>query len=99
MFEQINKNIIEILGINNLPKEIQEQALERLGSIVYQAIIVRALTLMEEKDQDKFQELLDQDSDPDTLFSYLNEKVGDIESIAYEEANNFKEENSEPQSL
>ena len=92
MFEQINNKIIETLGIDKLPKDEQKDRLEFLGATVYQDIIARTFSLMNEEDKDKFEEIVSSDDvSPEQIFSFLTERIPDLEQIAIEEANKYKE--------
>lgn len=95
MFNTINKNIIEILGINTLPVEQQKEAMERLGAIVYQEVMLRVLDIMSEEDKDVFEKLIEKNPDPEAMFIFLAEKVPNIDQIVNEEAQNLREESAE----
>jgi hypothetical protein len=92
MFNKINKKIIGILEIDELPIDQQKRAMEELGPIVYQEIMVRVLDKMNEEDRKGFEELIAKDPDPETMFAYLSEKVPDVEQIAEEEAEKLQKE-------
>ena len=95
MFNQINKNIVLILGINALPVEKQKEAMERLGVIVYQEVMLRVLDILTEEDKDEFEKLIEKDPNPETLFGFLSEKLPDFEEIVREEAEKLREESAE----
>lgn len=95
MFNTINKNIIEILGINSLPVEQQKEAMEKLGAIVYQEVMLRVLDIMSEEDKDLFEKLIEANPDPEAMFVFLAEKVPNIDQIVIEEAQSLKEESAE----
>lgn len=92
MFNTINNNIVTTLGINALPVEQQKEAMEKLGAIVYQEIIMRALDIMKEEDKDEFEKLIEKNPDPETMFTFLASKVPNIETIAAEEAEKLRTE-------
>ncbi len=95
MFNTINKNIIEILGINALPVEQQKEAMEKLGAIVYQEVMLRVLDIMSEEDKDAFEKLIEVNPDPEAMFTFLAEKVPNIDQIVTEEAQALREESAE----
>jgi len=95
MFNEINKNIVVTLGINTLPVEKQKEAMERLGAIVYQEVMLRVLDILSEEDKDEFEKIIEKNPDPDILFEYLINKVPNLEQIVKEEAENLREEASE----
>ena len=92
MLQTINNNIIKILGIDSLPIEKQKEAIERLGAIVYQETMLRVLDILSEEDKDAFQALIEKNPDPETLFSFLSEKVPTLDTIVNEEAEKLRTE-------
>jgi hypothetical protein len=95
MFNDINKNIVVTLGINTLPVEQQKETMERLGTIVYQEVMLRALDILTEEDKDEFEKLIEKDPNPETMFGFLSEKIPNLEEIVIEEAKKLKEESTE----
>jgi len=95
MLNKIQNNIIETLGINKLPIEDQKEAMEKLGGIVYEETILKALEIMEEKDQEEFAKLVEKNPDPEIILTFLNEKIPNLEEIIKEEAEKLRNESSE----
>jgi hypothetical protein len=95
MFNQINKNIVLILGINTLPIEKQKEAMERLGSIVYQEVMLRVLDILTEEDKDEFEKLIEKNPNPENLFDFLSNKLPNFEEIVKEEAEKLRDESAE----
>jgi hypothetical protein len=95
MFSKINDNIIKTLGIDVLPEEQQKETMEKLGAIVYQEVMLRVLDLMSEEDKDEFEKLIAVNQDPEAMFTYLAEKVPNIDDIAKEEAEKLKNESAD----
>jgi hypothetical protein len=95
MFDTINNNIITVLGIDTLPVEQQKEAMERLGAIVYQEVMLRALDEMNDEDKDEFEKLIETNPDPEAMFTFLAAKVPTIDSIAAEEAEKLRSESTD----
>ena len=95
MFDTINNNIITILGIDKLPAEQQKEAMERLGAIVYQEVMLRAIDAMTDEQKDEFEKLIEKDPDPETMFIFLSEKVPNIAAIVAEEAEKLRTESAD----
>jgi len=93
MFNQINKNVVTILGIDTLPIGEQKGEMERLGTIVYGEVIERTLDILTEEDKDEFEKLIDINEDPEKMFEFLSDKIPDLEEIVKEEAEKLREEN------
>ncbi len=95
MFNEINKNIVITLGINSLPVEQQKEAMERLGSIVYQEVMIKSIELLEESDKDEFEKLIEKDPNPNTMFEFLSKKIPNLNEIVIEEAEKLRDESAE----
>jgi hypothetical protein len=94
MFETINNNILTILGIETMPAELQQEATERLGGIVYQKAILRALDIMTDEEDGEFEKLLEKDPDPEAIFTFLSMKIPTIAAIVTEEAEKVRAANN-----
>lgn len=95
MFNEINKNIVVTLGINKLPIEQQKEAMERLGTIVYQEVMIRVLDILSEKDKDEFEKIVSENPNPENLFDFLSSKIPNIEDIVVEESKKLQDEAKE----
>ncbi|MFA6251243.1 MAG: DUF5663 domain-containing protein [Candidatus Paceibacterota bacterium] len=95
MFNQINKNIVLTLGINALPVEKQKEAMERLGAIVYQEVMLRVLDILTEEEKDEFEKQIEKDSNPEAMFEFLSGKIPNLEEIVKGEAEKLREESAE----
>jgi len=90
----IEKNIIEVLELENLPREEAEEILIRTGAVIYENVLLRVMETMTEKDQDDFEKILDNEGKPEEIFSFLKERVKDFEKIVKEESEKFKNKTS-----
>jgi hypothetical protein len=95
MFNTINNNIIKILGIDTLPIEQQKETMEKLGAIVYQEVMLRALDAMTDEDKDEFEKLIEKDPSPEAMFTFLSQKVPNLDAIAKEEAEKLHAESAD----
>ncbi|KND48045.1 MAG: hypothetical protein AB201_00385 [Parcubacteria bacterium C7867-006] len=84
-------DVIKEWGLQKLSPEKQEEMVERIGRIMYQAILVRSLDILSEKEQDEFDALLDKDdTTPQTVLSFLESKIPTFQELLKEEKNNLK---------
>ncbi len=90
MTNPIQKNIIEALELESLPPEEMVEILQRIGALIYQNVLMRAMENMKDKDQDEFEKILDDNAEPTEIFSFLKNKVPDFEKMIDEEAEKFK---------
>lgn len=90
----IKNNIISSLNLDNLPEKEQEEIIIRIGSIIYQNVLIRVMETTADKEQDEFEKLLDNNAKPEEIFSFLKNNVKDFEKIVNEEAEKFKDKAS-----
>ncbi len=87
----LSKDIIEDWGLGSLPPDKQADVVDRMGKMIYQAILVRALDILSEKEQEEFDSILDNDnSTPQDVLSFLKSKIPTFDQIVIEERNNLK---------
>jgi len=91
----INEKIIKSLELDKLSEKEQEDTLLRIGGIIYQNVLMRVLDVMEDKDQDEFEKLLDNNGSPEEIFTFLKNKNPNFEQIITEEAMKFKNKASD----
>ncbi|TSC70287.1 MAG: Uncharacterized protein CEO12_491 [Parcubacteria group bacterium Gr01-1014_46] len=89
----LSNDIIVEWGLQSLPQEKQIEMVERIGKIIYQAILVRSLDILSEKEQTEFDLLLDEDTTtPDDVLAFLQKKIPSFEKMVLEERKNLKED-------
>ena len=89
----LSKDIIAEWGLGSLPEPKQVEMVERIGRIMYQAILIKALDILSEKEQTEFDLLLDEDSTtPDTVLAFLQKKIPTFERLVRDERKNLKED-------
>mgnify|MGYP001608058121 FL=1 len=86
----IEKNITDALDLSALPVEEQQEILIRTGTVIYQNVLMRVMEILTEEEQNEFEKLLDNEAKPEKIFSFLKNKVKDLEKIIEEEASKFK---------
>lgn len=82
--QNIRQTIIDALNLDTLPEEMQNDAVKEMGEHIFQLLVVHAMTVLNEKDRETLANFLDADTDIGTVFSFLEEKVPDIQTIAEE---------------
>ncbi len=89
----LSNDIIKEWGLGSLPQEKQIELVERIGRIIYQAVLVRTLDILSDKEQDEFDDLLNQDTTtPDDVFAFLQKKIPTFNQIMLEERKNIRED-------
>jgi hypothetical protein len=91
MDPKLRQTIIDNLGIASLPVAQQDQMIERIGKLIFQGTLMRALQDMTEQDQKELETLLKTPNEA-ALMGFLKAKVPNLEEIVKEEAERFKQE-------
>lgn len=89
----LSKDIIKEWGLESLPEAKQVEMVDRIGRIMYQAILVRALDILSEKEQTEFDLLLDEDTTtPQDVLAFLQKKIPTFDQLVEEERKSLKED-------
>lgn len=93
MNAQLKQAIINDLGLGALSLAEQDTAIERVGKLIFQSVLLRVSETLNETDQKALEKLLGEPaSDPSTLFTFLGEKAPNLNELVKEEVFRFKEE-------
>lgn len=87
----LSQNLIVEWGLQKLPLEEQTDMIERLGRIIYQALLVRSLDILSDVEQEELDLLLDEDTTevPDVLV-FLESKIPTFQIVLQEEVEKLK---------
>lgn len=89
----LSKDIIEDWGLGSLPPDKQADVVDRMGKMIYQAVLVRALDILSEKEQEEFDVILDKDSStPQEVLAFLKSKIPTFDQLVIEERNSLKQD-------
>ena len=87
-------SIIRALGLDptTMAPEMQQEVLGRVGTLVYQAVLIRVMEVLSDEDVAEFEKLIDGWADQDKIFDFLKVKVMNLDDLIKEEALKFKNE-------
>ncbi|MBU0707940.1 hypothetical protein KKG41_06230 [Patescibacteria group bacterium] len=88
----LESNIIDLLGIKNIPEDRQKKLLDRMSEVVQHRISDRVLEKLSETDKKAFDELLATDPKEEAVNTWLQNKVPEFQTIAAEEVLRFKKQ-------
>lgn len=92
----LNENIIKYLEMGDLDEKTRNETLLRVGKIIYQAVILRVLELLDDEEKKSFEQLLDKDdqggSKEAEIFEFLQKYVPNLNQITEEELAKLKKE-------
>ncbi|MCX6701929.1 MAG: DUF5663 domain-containing protein [Candidatus Zambryskibacteria bacterium] len=93
MNDILSKDIVKEWGLQSLPPDKQTDMVDRIGKMIYQAVLVKALDILSEKEQTEFDLLLDEDTTtPQEVLAFLQSKIPTFEQLVMEERNNIKQD-------
>lgn len=85
------KNAVEQWGLQGLPEAEQLDMVERLGRLIYQAVLVRSLDILSETEQEEFDLLLDEDETTmEDVILFLQSKIPTFKILLNEEVSKLK---------
>ncbi len=89
----LSKDIIREWGLEDLPETKQVELVDRIGKLLYQAILVRSLDILSEKEEGELDVLLDNDATTaQDILIFLQSKIKNFEAIVTEEREKLKED-------
>ena len=82
----VSKEASKEWGLSSLLDSEQTDSSFSIGRILYQALLVRSLDILSEKEEDELDALLDKDSTtPEDVLAYLQSKIPTFERLVTEE--------------
>ena len=91
MHNILSKERVAEWGLGALPEIKQVEMVDRIGRLLYQAILVRSLDILSEKEQEEFDKLLDKDATtPQDVLKFLATKIPTFEQMRQEEVEKLK---------
>lgn len=88
----LEKDIIELLGLQNLPEKEKTVLIAKMAETVLDRISLRILDELEEEDKKKFDELLKVKASPEKVDKFLASKIKNLDEIKMAEILRFKQE-------
>lgn len=87
----LSKDIIKEWNLESLSGVELEETVERIGRVLYQAILVRSLDILSESEQDELDLILDKnDTTPQAILAFLGSKIPTFKDLLKEEKENLK---------
>ena len=87
----LNKGILELLGLTHLPKEKQIEMISKMTELVQRRAILRVIENLDEDDSEEAKKVFAQ-GNPEKTLDFIVEKYPNFNEILKEEVNNFKKE-------
>lgn len=91
MDDELNKKIANDFGLQNLDSREQARMIEKIGNLLFESVVERAVDVMDEEVMNDFDEAVgDAGSDYQKIISFLKTRVPDFDTIVSEELSRLK---------
>ncbi len=88
----LEKDIIKLLGLENLPEKDKTALISKMAETVLDRINLQILDALTEADKKKFDQLLKKNPSPQEVDKFLTAKVKNLEEIRMAEILRFKQD-------
>lgn len=89
----LSKEITKEWDLTSMPEEKREEAINRIGRILYQAVLVRTLDILSDGEQDELDELMNNNTTtPKDVLLFLKSKIPTFDELLREERDSLREE-------
>lgn len=88
----IKKTILDLFELDKLPPDKAAEIVERLGKLVFQAVLVRVLPTLSKADMAEYDKTLEAREGGEAVLNFLGEKVPNFKEIVKEEVENLRTE-------
>lgn len=86
----IKQTLIELFELDKMEPGKAAETADRLAKLVFQAVLMRALPMLSEKDLGEYESIVDSNQGPEILFDFLSKKVPDFQKMITEEAETLR---------
>lgn len=86
MNEEFNKKIVKDFGLEEMDSREQEQMIEKIGNLLFESVVERAVDVMDEEAMKEFDGVIENaGNDYQKIISFLKSRVPGFETIVSEE--------------
>lgn len=89
---QIQKTLMEELGLADLPRDKQEQLMIKMTEVVLKRMFVETMEKLNPADQEAYEGMLDRQAEPEEIEKFLREKVANYDQMLEKVVSDFKKE-------
>jgi hypothetical protein len=89
---QIQKELLEELGLSSLPPDKQEELLIKMTEVLLKRIFIETMERLNEADREMYEKMVDEKSEPEKIGEFLKERVLNYDEMVQKIIIDFKEE-------
>jgi hypothetical protein len=91
MNEEFNKKIVKDFGLEGMDSREQEKMIEKIGNLLFESVVERAVDEMDEQTMNDFDEVVSNaGSDYQKVISFFKSRVPGFDNIVSEEMSRLK---------
>lgn len=91
MDQEIRNKIAQDFGLGSMDSGEQERMIEKIGTLLFESVIERAVDSMDDKTMDDFGLIIDSaGKDYEKVITFLKTRVGGFDSIVVDEMSRLK---------
>jgi hypothetical protein len=91
MNDEFNKKIIKDFGLENIDSREQERMIEKIGNLLFESVVERAVDEMDEDATNDFDGVITEaGNDYQKIISFLKSRVPEFDKIVSEELSRLK---------
>lgn len=81
MPQEIQKTLIDELGLSDLPADKKDQLMMKMTEAVLKRIFLETMEKLNDKDQEEYAKMIEEEVDPEKLDEFLQGKISGYEEI------------------
>lgn len=89
---QIQKSLLDEMGLTDLPPEKQEELLVKMTEVVLKRIFVETVEKLSPDDQDAYAKMIEEKAGPEEAEKFLMEKIPDYDEMVKKVVDDFRAE-------
>jgi hypothetical protein len=86
------QTLVDLFELDKVPPEKAAEMADRLGKLVFQAVLVRVLPTLSKENMAEYSHIVGSSSDGEAVFKFLNEKVPNLKGIIKDETEKLQSE-------
>ena len=88
----IKKDLFDLFGLDKMSPEKAAEMVQRLGRLVFQAVLVRVLPLLSEPEMSEYEKITEEENSLEKILGFLSTKIPDFDKIVKEETEILRDE-------
>lgn len=90
---QIQKTLIEELGLNGLPQDKQEELVIKMTEVLLKRIFLETMEKLDDSGKEEYQKITEsENANPEQMEEFLKSKISNYDQLVQKVVDEFKEE-------